>query len=124
VRATRNGITRCLIAFVRGYQVAISPALASRCKYYPSCSQYAIDAFGRYGALRGFVLASWRLLRCNPFSNGGYDPVGRQRLFRGRSDAVPEADRSRQLRVGGGDRHLEEWTPNVAGGPRGGGPIR
>jgi putative membrane protein insertion efficiency factor len=52
------------------------------CKYYPSCSQYSIDAFRRHGFLRGVVLAGWRLLRCNPWSRGGYDPVDAQRLFR------------------------------------------
>ena len=67
-----------LIGCVRGYQVLISPAFPRRCKYYPSCSQYAIDALRQYGVLRGFVLASWRLLRCNPWSYGGYDPVERQ----------------------------------------------
>jgi uncharacterized protein len=70
-----------LIGCVRGYQVFVSPALPRRCKYYPSCSQYAIDAVREYGAFRGFVLAGWRLLRCNPWSYGGYDPVERQTVF-------------------------------------------
>ncbi len=79
-----------LIWSVRGYQTFISPALPRRCKYYPSCSQYAVDALLQYGVLRGIVLAGWRLLRCNPLSYGGYDPVDRQTLFplrgrRGRS---------------------------------------
>jgi uncharacterized protein len=68
---------------VRGYQKVISPALPQACKYYPSCSQYAIDAVSRYGVVRGVILAGWRLLRCNPLSYGGYDPVERQRLFTG-----------------------------------------
>jgi uncharacterized protein len=72
-----------LIGLVRGYQVFVSPALPRRCKYYPSCSQYAIDALREYGAFRGFVLGGWRLLRCNPWSYGGYDPVERQTLFGG-----------------------------------------
>jgi uncharacterized protein len=70
------------IALLRGYQRFISPLLGSRCKYYPSCSEYAVQAIGRYGILRGSVLAAWRLLRCNPFSHGGYDPVSEQTLFR------------------------------------------
>jgi putative membrane protein insertion efficiency factor len=70
-----------LIAGVRGYQTVLSPLLPRRCKYYPSCSQYAIDAVRRYGAARGVVLAVWRLLRCNPLSYGGYDPVEKQKLF-------------------------------------------
>ena len=73
---------RGAIALLRGYQRWISPLLGSRCKYYPSCSEYAVQAIGRYGILRGSVLASWRLLRCNPFSHGGYDPVSEQTLFR------------------------------------------
>jgi putative membrane protein insertion efficiency factor len=70
------------IAVIRGYQRALSPLLGPRCKYYPSCSEYAVQAIGRYGMLRGSVLAAWRLLRCNPFSHGGYDPVSDQTLFR------------------------------------------
>jgi len=70
------------IALLRGYQRWISPLLGARCKYYPSCSEYAVQAIGRYGILRGSVLATWRLLRCNPFSHGGYDPVSEQTLFR------------------------------------------
>ena len=71
-----------LIAPIRLYQRTISPALPSRCKYHPSCSEYAVQAVRRYGVLRGVVLAGWRLLRCNPWSHGGFDPVEDQRLFR------------------------------------------
>jgi putative membrane protein insertion efficiency factor len=73
---------RIAIAPIRVYQVVISPALPARCKYYPTCSQYAVQAIQRFGILRGSVLAAWRLLRCNPFSHGGYDPVTAQTLFR------------------------------------------
>jgi putative membrane protein insertion efficiency factor len=73
---------RVALAPVRLYRRVLSPALPSRCKYYPSCSAYAVEAVESYGILRGFVLAAWRLLRCNPFSHGGYDPVSAQRLFR------------------------------------------
>jgi putative membrane protein insertion efficiency factor len=75
-------MSRVAIALLRGYQRWISPLLGARCKYYPSCSEYAVQAIGRYGMLRGSVLAAWRLLRCNPFSHGGYDPVSEQTLFR------------------------------------------
>ena len=68
-------MNRILIAFIRVYQYTISPLLGPRCRYYPSCSNYAVQALREHGALRGLGLASWRLLRCNPFSNGGYDPV-------------------------------------------------
>ena len=63
------------------YQRAISPALPRRCMYEPTCSAYAVQALQEFGILRGLVLATWRVLRCNPFSHGGYDPVDAQRLF-------------------------------------------
>ena len=73
---------RALTAPIRLYQRVISPALPRRCKYEPTCSAYAAEAIRTYGPLRGVVLAVWRVLRCNPFSHGGYDPVSEQRLFR------------------------------------------
>jgi uncharacterized protein len=75
------------IAPIRVYQRAISPALPRRCKYYPSCSEYAVQAVKSYGILRGLVLAAWRLLRCNPWSLGGVDFVEDQKLFRGHPHA-------------------------------------
>ena len=66
---------------IRLYQRLISPALPRRCKYEPTCSRYSVQAIEEYGILRGLVLAMWRLLRCNPWSDGGYDPVAAQRLF-------------------------------------------
>jgi putative membrane protein insertion efficiency factor len=83
VRAVRS----IAIAPVRFYQRAISPAIPARCKYYPSCSEYAVQAVRRYGVLRGIVLAAWRLVRCNPWSRGGVDHVHDQRLFRSRPRA-------------------------------------
>jgi putative membrane protein insertion efficiency factor len=70
-----------LLAPIGLYQRLISPALPRRCKYEPTCSRYAVQAVEEYGILRGLVLAIWRLLRCNPWSDGGYDPVEAQRLF-------------------------------------------
>jgi putative membrane protein insertion efficiency factor len=67
---------------IRLYQRLISPLVGSRCKYHPSCSEYAAQAIERFGILRGLVLAGWRLLRCNPWSHGGFDPVENQRLFK------------------------------------------
>jgi len=67
---------------IRVYQRLLSPMLGQHCKYYPSCSEYAVQGVQRFGILRGLVLAGWRLLRCNPWSSGGYDPVEEQRLFR------------------------------------------
>jgi len=66
---------RFLIWLICGYRRFISPQLAPSCKYLPTCSQYAMDAVAKYGALRGSIMAVWRILRCNPFSKGGYDPV-------------------------------------------------
>jgi uncharacterized protein len=71
-----------LLAPVVLYQRLISPALPRRCKYEPTCSRYAVQAVREYGILRGLALATWRLLRCNPWSDGGYDPVSTQRLFK------------------------------------------
>jgi putative membrane protein insertion efficiency factor len=72
---------------IRFYRRAISPGLPRRCKYHPSCSAYAVEAVRRHGVLRGGVLAVWRLLRCNPWSNGGVDFVEDQTLFRPRSSS-------------------------------------
>jgi putative membrane protein insertion efficiency factor len=71
-----------VVAPIVAYQRLISPAIPRRCKYEPTCSRYAVEAIRRYGILRGLVLAGWRLLRCNPWSHGGYDPVEAQRVFR------------------------------------------
>jgi uncharacterized protein len=64
------------------YQRLISPAIPRRCKYEPTCSRYAVDAIKEYGIIRGLVLGVWRLLRCNPWSYGGYDPASAQRVFK------------------------------------------
>jgi hypothetical protein len=72
---------------IRAYQLLLSPMVGERCRYYPSCSEYAAQAISQYGILRGLVLAGWRLLRCNPLSRGGFDPVEDQRLFRSRTPA-------------------------------------
>jgi len=68
-------IRRLFVWLIRGYRRFISPGLPPSCKYLPTCSQYAIDAIEKYGAFRGSLMGIWRILRCNPFSKGGYDPV-------------------------------------------------
>jgi uncharacterized protein len=82
VTSVRPRLLRVLIAPIRLYQRIVSPALPRRCKYEPTCSAYAAEALRTHGPLRGMLLAAWRLLRCNPFSRGGYDPVSSQRIFR------------------------------------------
>ena len=71
-----------LIAPIRLYQRLISPAIGPRCRYYPTCSAYAVEAIRELGPIRGTILAGWRVLRCNPFSAGGIDEVADRRLFR------------------------------------------
>lgn len=63
------------VAGLRLYKAVVSPVLPASCRYVPSCSEYAVEALARHGVFRGVVLAAWRLLRCNPFVRGGYDPV-------------------------------------------------
>lgn len=68
-------VRTALVLAVRGYQVAISPLLPPSCRYYPTCSHYAVEALERYGPWRGSWLALRRILRCHPFRPGGFDPV-------------------------------------------------
>ena len=69
-------VKKILIGLVRVYQKYLSPLKGhSTCIYFPTCSQYAVEAIEKHGALKGGLLAVWRILRCNPFSKGGYDPV-------------------------------------------------
>jgi putative membrane protein insertion efficiency factor len=68
-------VKRLFLALIGGYRRFVSPALPRRCKFEPTCSSYAAESIRRFGAGRGLLLASWRLLRCNPFSHGGFDPV-------------------------------------------------
>jgi putative membrane protein insertion efficiency factor len=65
-----------LLALIRAYQKVVSPALPEgTCRFYPSCSHYGYQAIYKYGAIKGSLLAGWRVLRCNPFNRGGFDPV-------------------------------------------------
>jgi putative membrane protein insertion efficiency factor len=80
-----NAARRIAILPITAYQRVISPAIPRRCKYHPTCSAYAAQAVREYGILRGSVLAGWRLLRCNPWSHGGFDPVSEQHVFAART---------------------------------------
>lgn len=71
-----------ILAPIVAYQRFVSPALPRRCKYYPTCSEYAVEAIRELGVVRGSILAAWRLVRCNPFSHGGYDPVEERPFFK------------------------------------------
>jgi putative membrane protein insertion efficiency factor len=93
----RAAATAVLVGLVRGYQLVVSPWLGPTCKYYPSCSAYAVTALQVHGPLRGTRLAVWRLLRCNPWSDGGVDHV---------PGAQGDVEQARTLRGGsGGARH-------------------
>ena len=85
-----DGISRVagtvLLAPVRFYGRFISPALPARCKYYPTCSAYAVEAVKELGPVKGTIVAAWRLARCNPWSNGGYDPLQNRAVFRPQPD--------------------------------------
>ena len=66
---------KSLIFIIKIYQKYVSPLKRTRCPYFPCCSQYGLEAVEKYGVLKGGMLAAWRILRCNPYSKGGYDPV-------------------------------------------------
>ena len=71
----KNPIRSIVLLLIRGYQYGISPLMASHCRFYPSCSSYAREAITTHGLLKGGYLSCLRLLRCNPWNHGGYDPV-------------------------------------------------
>ena len=68
-------IKKIAIKGIKVYQRYISPYKGTKCPYYPSCSHYGIEAVDKYGAVKGGMMTAWRIMRCNPFSKGGYDPV-------------------------------------------------
>ena len=70
---------KLLLRFIRFYQTAISPNTKPKCKYFPTCSQYTYEAIEIHGAFKGTFMGLWRILRCNPWSKGGYDPVPEKR---------------------------------------------
>lgn len=68
-------VEKILVALINFYKKAISPYLPGSCRFTPTCSEYATEAIKKHGAIKGSALAAWRVLRCNPFCRGGYDPV-------------------------------------------------
>jgi putative membrane protein insertion efficiency factor len=92
-------LTGLLLAMVGAYQRWISPAFPRRCKYHPTCSAYAVQAVRELGPLRGSIVAGWRLLRCNPLSDGGVDDLEDRSLFR--DPAQPRSESSDRLAEAG-----------------------
>lgn len=84
VARSASRAARLLVLPVIAYRRWMSPALPPRCRFHPSCSAYAVEALHRHGAGRGLALAGWRVLRCQPFHPGGYDPVPEHRHHRDR----------------------------------------
>lgn len=82
---------RAALALLGAYQRRVSPLFPRRCRYEPTCSAYAVVAVRRFGAARGLLLAGWRLLRCNPLSHGGFDPVPRRFSLRETGPVDPAA---------------------------------
>ena len=75
LRALGKLVSAGLIGLIRLYQVGVSPLFPHSCRYWPTCSEYSAQAIRKHGPLKGLLLAAWRVIRCNPFSPGGYDPV-------------------------------------------------
>jgi hypothetical protein len=84
------------MVLIRGYQRFLSPLLPPRCRFYPSCSEYAAVAVSRHGSIRGVALATRRILRCHPFHRGGYDPVPPRR-----GEPADEAEK---------EQHNPDWS--------------
>ena len=81
-----------LIVFIKFYRRAISPFLPGACRFTPTCSSYAIEAIGRFGAIRGSLLSMYRILRCNPFCHGGYDPVPEKFTFKRQAQEMTQLE--------------------------------
>jgi uncharacterized protein len=97
-------LSALLVGAIRAYQRLISPLFPRRCKYEPTCSAYAVQAIRELGPLRGSIVAGWRLLRCNPLSDGGIDDLEDRTLFRdhtqphrGGEEPAPRSDPDREL---------------------------
>jgi hypothetical protein len=89
VARAHRALIEVLLAPLHLYRKLISPALPPRCKYYPSCSTYAVEALRELGLIRGSIVAAWRVVRCNPWSLGGVDELADRRLFRDHACAHP-----------------------------------
>jgi len=94
-----------LLMLLRGYKSALSPMLSPACRYVPTCSEYAMEAVERHGALRGSAMAVWRLLHCHPFASGGFDPVPVERIL--------DAGAALRRTAGGGCSHTIAAVPTI-----------
>lgn len=93
VRVVGAPVRAMVLVLLKAYRVLIAPLLGQRCRFYPSCSAYAMEAVDRHGAAKGLLLAAWRVARCSPFSAGGPDPVPERGRWRSsRAAAEPEYD--------------------------------
>jgi len=94
-QARTGPLTALALLPIRIYRRLISPLLGPRCRYYPTCSQYAEQAVRELGPFRGTIVAVWRVLRCNPLSSGGLDPLESRRLFRSGPPHSPNSEPER-----------------------------
>ena len=83
MKRVTHGLRELFLLPLHLYRAIISPNLRPRCKYYPSCSAYGVQAVRELGVIRGSIVTAWRVMRCNPFSHGGVDELADRRLFRG-----------------------------------------
>lgn len=81
-------VRQALVAIVRGYQVVLSPLFGDCCRFHPSCSEYMVEALTVHGAIKGTILGLWRILRCHPFGDYGYDPVPEKGKWRNEFEKV------------------------------------
>ena len=75
MKKSENNMKKLLILLIKFYRKYISPMKTTKCPYFPTCSEYGLEAIEKYGALKGILLGIARILKCNPFSKGGYDPL-------------------------------------------------
>ena len=81
------------LLLLRGYKWAVSPLFLPACRYVPTCSEYAMEAVNRYGAVRGGLMAIWRVMRCHPLAKGGLDPVVKTKAIEPNSSSAPAHSR-------------------------------
>ncbi len=86
----KNPLVLILLTLIKCYQLFISPLIGQRCRFYPTCSHYAMDAIRLHGVIKGIILSLWRLLRCHPFVKGGFDPVPEKHEYEHRCSHISQ----------------------------------